>query len=81
MTILTFEKAMKLTRGNKLAMNNHKNADGTCVRWKVNGVVKTWKTQPERFEIPVKHGMSDYGYVTEKNYFYFHINGSCTNCG
>jgi len=81
MTPLTIEKATSLTYRTELAMNNQKNADGTCVRWRVNGAVKTWKTQPERFEIPVKHGMYDFGYVTNKNYFYFHLNGSCPNCG
>lgn len=30
-----------------------------------NGATKTWKRQPERFQIPVKYGMYDYFYITD----------------
>lgn len=80
MTALTIEKAKTLRCREVLAMNDEKNADGTCVRWRVNGAVKTWKTRPNEFSIPVKHGMYDYGYVTEKNYQLFHLNGTCPKC-
>jgi hypothetical protein len=80
MDILTVEKTKILTRGTIIAMNNEKNADGTCVRWRVNGAIKTWKTMPDKFQIPVKHGLRGFGYVTEKNYFYFHLYRSCPNC-
>jgi len=81
MTSLTIEKARTLTYRNVLAMNDEKNSDGTCVRWRVNGAVKTWKTRPNEFRIPVKHGMYDFGYITEKNYHLFHLNGTCKDCG
>lgn len=80
MTPLTIEQAKSLTYRNILCMNDNKNADGTCVRWRVNGAIKTWKTMPGRFQIPVKHGLRDFGYVTEKNYMYSHLAGSCPNC-
>lgn len=35
--------------------------------WRVNGKVKTWKRDPSRVHIPVKHGLYNYGYVTEKD--------------
>jgi len=31
--------------------------DGTARLCKVNGAVKRWKRQPERFRVPVKYGM------------------------
>jgi len=42
------------------------NADGSRLRCRRNGKTKTWKRTPQRFQIPVKHGMYDYGYITEK---------------
>jgi hypothetical protein len=81
MNILTKEDALKLTYGNLVSMNNEKNYDGTCCRWRVTGKIKTWKTRPEEFKVPLKHGMYDYGYLTEKNFFYFHVHGSCDKCG
>jgi len=81
MVALTIDKAKNLHYHDVLAMNDEMNADGTCVRWRVNGKVKTWKTRPNKFMVPVKHGMYDYGYITERNYHLFHINGSCEYCG
>jgi len=76
---LTMDEAIAFAseRNATFAMNDEKNADGTAVRWRVNGKVKTWKTRPGEFKIPVKHGMYDYGYITEKNLHMFHLNGSC----
>lgn len=44
-----------------------KNADGTAVRCRVNGVCKVWKTRPNEFRLPVKHGLKDCFYITESN--------------
>jgi hypothetical protein len=44
-----------------------KNADGTRMRVRRNGRTKLWKTKPERFQIPVKHGLYSYGYITNEN--------------
>jgi len=81
MNTITIEQAKKINNRDVFAMNNEKNSDGTCVRWRVNGKVKTWKTRPNEFKIPVKHGMYDYGYITEKNINMFHLNGTCKECG
>ena len=62
------------------AMNDKRNADGTCVRWRVNGKIKTWKTRPGEFRLPVKHGMYDFGYITDRNLYMFHFNGDCHAC-
>ena len=78
---LTVVEALAVNGNAVFAMNDEKNADGTCVRWRVNGKVKTWKTRPGEFKIPVKHGLYDYGYITEKNLHLFHFNGDCENCG
>lgn len=36
------------------------NADGTPVRWRVNGQLKRWKTDRNRMRLPIKHGLYDY---------------------
>jgi hypothetical protein len=29
-------------------------------KWRVNGQVRTWKTDPTRIRVPLKHGLYDY---------------------
>lgn len=79
-TPITLEQAKTLRYRQILAMNDQFNADRTCVRWRVNGAVKTWKTRPNEFRIPVKHGMYDFDYVDQDNIGMFHIYGTCPNC-
>jgi hypothetical protein len=40
---------------------------GSETRWRVTGKVRTWKTQPERVLVPLKHGLYTYGYLHEGN--------------
>ncbi len=37
------------------------------IRCRVNGKCKTWKTRPNEFQLPVKYGMYECFYITEKN--------------
>jgi hypothetical protein len=62
---------------------------GTCTRkvgkrggvtikqeaWRRNGKTKTWKTRPGEFSVPIKYGLWDYGYVTDKNAQEWHAPG------
>lgn len=73
MTAITIEQARALTHGKTLYMLTKKNKDGTPVRWRVSGKVQTWKTRPNEFKIPVKHGLYDNGYVTHENYTIFSL--------
>ena len=52
------------------------NARGT-ERWRVNGQVRTWKRTPERFLVPLKHGLYDYFYMSENNCIEFHKEKEC----
>ena len=63
---ITLEQAKNLRPGDMLHHVTNKNADGTPERWKVNGQPKIWKRSPERVQIPVKHGLYDFGYITEQ---------------
>lgn len=52
-TMLTLAIAKKLVSGDILVdKNGH--------RWKVNGSVKLWKTDPNRIRVPLKHGLYTY---------------------
>ena len=45
--------------------------------WRRNGATRTWVRSPERFRVPVKHGMRDYTYVDETNAHLFHTADDC----
>ncbi len=34
-------------------------------RWRVNGRLQTWKRDPNRFRLPIKHGLYAYSAITE----------------
>jgi len=76
---LTLEEAKNLKHGDIIHQTSFFNSDATCRRWKVNGKVKTWKTDPSRIEIPLKHGMYVYGTLTHYNIDSFHLPENCQN--
>ena len=43
------------------------NADGTPLRARRNGKTKVWKTRPNEFRIPAKHGLYDYFAIDQDN--------------
>ena len=61
--MITKSIAISLKPGQILHHISLKNADKTPMRVRVNGAVKTWKTRPDHFRIPVKHGLKTCGYV------------------
>ncbi len=65
--MITKEIAVNLKRGQIIHHKTVKNADGSPARYVIKGAIKTWKRAPERFQIPVKRGMYEFGYVTEEN--------------
>lgn len=50
---ITLTQIKNLKRGDILI-------DGVGRRWKVNGMVKRWKTMPDRVYVPLKHGLYAY---------------------
>lgn len=36
-----------------------RNADGTPMRWRTNGMLKRWKRDINRMRLPIKHGLYD----------------------
>ena len=43
------------------------------INWRANGKCKTWKTRPDEFKLPIKHGLYDYGYITHENAHLFEV--------
>lgn len=65
--MITVEDAKQLTHGTTLYHQHLRGTDKHPLRARVSGKCKLWKRSPERFEIPMKHGLYDSGYVTETN--------------
>jgi len=63
--MITLEEAKGLQYGQTLYHVVNRNADGTPQRWRVNGKPKTWVRTPERVQVPIKHGLGTYDYLTE----------------
>lgn len=38
----------------------NKDSKGNPQKWRLNGAIKTWKRDPKRIQIPLKHGLYDY---------------------
>lgn len=61
---ITKEVALSLRMGQTLYHKTERNADGTALRVRVNGKVKTWKRpHTPDFVIPVKYGMYQYLHI------------------
>ena len=43
------------------------------INWRANGKCKTWKTRPDEFKLPIKHGLYQYGYITQDNAHLFNV--------
>ena len=69
--MITLEQAKRLTYHQTIYEVGAYNAGGTAKRWRVNGKVKTWKRSPDRVQVPLKHGLYSYGYLTEENLEWF----------
>ena len=80
--VCNFVQTLEFVYGNaKLGANGQimKVSDGTTntldnpVNWRANGKLQTWKRHPEKFKLPIKHGLFAYGYITEENCHLFEV--------
>jgi hypothetical protein len=65
--MITRETAINSHSGRIFYHVRLRNADGTAVRARVNGKCKLWKQEPERFQLPMKHGLRDCFYLSNHN--------------
>lgn len=64
------EQAMALKHGQVLWHMTIKNSLGEPSRCRVSGKCKTWKTRPDDFRLPVKHGIQRSFYITNHRFQY-----------
>ncbi len=64
---MRLSEAKSLRVGQVVYLKEHWDASGQPSKARVSGVVHTWVTQPDRVQVPVKRGLRDSGYITEKN--------------
>ena len=64
---MNIDQAKALRSGQICEHITVQNADGTPLRGRVNGKVKTWKRDDTRVQVPMKHGLYDYFYLTDAN--------------
>lgn len=76
---MTREQAVELKIGAIIHETNGFNKDGTCRRWRVNGIPRAFKRVPENFRVPIKHGIYAYGYLTKWNVMDMHLESECEN--
>jgi hypothetical protein len=68
---LTLSQVKRLTIGTPLYLLGSYNADGTPMKYKVCGGAKLWKTRPSDFQLPVKKGINNAGFITQDNMHMF----------
>jgi hypothetical protein len=64
---LTLGMAKNLEYRDQLYVKGSFNSKGIPETWRVNGKPKTWKKLPDKVSVPIKHGLRDFGYLTENN--------------
>lgn len=70
--MITKTEAMAL-KHRDIIYENTLNKNGEPARWYVNGVCKTWKTRPDEFRLPLKHGLYTYGALDHHNNKYLFL--------
>lgn len=70
---LTLEQAKELQPGNIIYALSNRNADGSAQRWRVSGKTKTYKKDPKRISIPLKHGLYQYFTLTQRELYLFSL--------
>jgi len=65
--MITKQQATLLRYRQELYHTTERNADGTALRCRVNGPIKTWKTRPQEWRLPVKYGLRKCFYIDHSN--------------
>lgn len=65
--MITIEQAKTLRYREELLHVTVKDSRGNPARCRVNGKCQTWKSRPGDFKLPVKHGLRNCFYITERN--------------
>ena len=77
--MLDLETILNLQHGDVLHIDHP--VRSTCQRWRVTGKVQRWKRDLERFQVPLKHGLYDYGALLPGDERRCHLESECTAIG
>ncbi len=61
------DSILSASHGQTLYHKTLRNRDGTALRARVNGWLRTWRSRPDYYELPMKHGLKTCFYITPKN--------------
>ena len=64
-------------RACEMNVSPHGHLRHKTIKVRVSGQCKTWKREPNRFRLPVKHGLFQSTAVTELNCEQFHLPADC----
>ncbi len=65
--MVTLVQVKKLGYKDELYHKDLKDSRGHSVRARVNGKLQLWKTRPNEFRLPMKHGLKDTFQLTQDN--------------
>lgn len=65
--MITKEIAKTLSYRTELQHKMLRDSRGKPIRCRVNGAIKTWKTRPSEWLLPVKHGLKRCFYISPDN--------------
>ena len=63
---MRLSEAKALRHGQTVYLTDHFDSTGRASKARVSGKVQTWKTRPNEVKVPVKRGLYDSGYITER---------------
>jgi len=72
--MLDLETIFNLQHGDVL----HIHLGTKCQRWRVSGKVQRWKRDPERFRVPLQHGLYTYDALLPGDESRVHLESECT---
>ena len=75
--MITKQEAMDLDIGQVIYHGKNRDSKNYPQKWRVNGKTQTWKTRPNDFKVPLKHGMYDWWYLQPSNVEDFHHSRNC----
>lgn len=73
---MNIEQVKALTHRDTVHHMTLTNSDGTPMRARVNGKVKTWKRDTNRVQVPMKHGLYECFYIDQDNMHEFELSDS-----
>lgn len=73
------DKAVALTLQYRQEVH-YPTSSGQCAKARVNGAVKTWKTRPDDFRLPLKVGFRGFAEIRQYNQDEFYLPADCPVC-